>query len=92
MRGMIMDGRTVSYIIAVEYLLEETGTFFEGGYYDWEGSLVPAQPINLRTQGQYILELEDGRRGRIVIVRQRTIPEQPPVCWFTGHAGLREGS
>ena len=91
MRGMLLHGGTASYIVAVEYLLEESGPGFEGGNYNWEGSLVPAMPVSLSASTGYILELEDGRRGRVTIVRQRSVPEQPPVCWFSGHAGLGEG-
>ena len=90
MRGMLLHGHTASYLIAVEYLIEESGPGFEGGLYNWEGSLVPSMPITLSTSNGYILEQEDGRRGRINIVRQRANPEQPPLCWFRGHAGLAE--
>jgi len=89
MRGMLLNASTESYVIAVEYLIEETGVAFEGGNLNWEGSFVPSMPLQLNA-GAYILELEDGRRGRISIVQKRDLGEQGPLCWFSGHAGLGE--
>lgn len=86
---MLLNATTASYVIAVEYLIEETGPSFEGGNYNWEGSFVPSMPLRLNAAA-YILEQEDGRRGRVMIVRQRDVGEQGPICWFSGHAGLRE--
>ncbi len=87
MRGNLLNATTTSYIIAVEYIIQESGAYYEGGQYDWEGSFVPSLPLTLGASS-YILEQEDGRRGLIRIVRQRPIPEQPPICFFSGHAGL----
>jgi hypothetical protein len=90
MRGILLSASTVNYVIAVEYLIEETGVEFEGGNYHWEGSFVPSLPLRVNPGAAYVLELEDGRRGRITIVRQRDMGEQGPLCWFNGHAGLGE--
>lgn len=87
MRGMLLSGESAQYIVAVEYLLEESGSAYDGGQYDWEGSFVPTLPYSLNASG-YILELEDGRRGRISIVQRRVLPDQPSLFVFRGHAGV----
>ena len=87
MRGMLLKNESVEYIVAVEYLLDEFGEYFEGGYSQWEGSFVPAMPYALEASA-YILELEDGRRGRISIVQRHAMPDQPVIFRFRGQAGL----
>ena len=87
MRGMLLKSETVEYIVAVEYLVEESGEFYEGGLYQWEGTFVPGMPVSLSADS-YVLELEDGRRGRIAIFHRYAAPAQPTVYRFRGHAGL----
>ena len=89
MRGMLLNSETAQYIVAVEYLLEESGQLYEGGQYDWSGSFVPAMPVGLSASA-YLLELEDGRRGRISIFQRYGLPEGPSVHRFQGHAGVHQ--
>lgn len=89
MRGMLINGESLQYIVAVEYILEESGQPHNGGLSDWTGSFVPAMAYNL-TAPSYVLELEDGRRGRINIFQKFAIPDQPTVYRFQGHSGINQ--
>lgn len=89
MRGMLLNLETRGYLVAVEYLLQESGDYDNGGLSDWEGTFVPELPLAL-TAATYILELEDGRRGAIRVVERRQVagsPEAPTVYRFRGRAG-----
>lgn len=88
MRGMLLKHDAAEYIVAVEYLLEESGAYFEGGLRDWEGSFIPALPYRLDASA-YVLELEDGRRGSIAILQRYAVSDQPTIYRFRGQAGLR---
>lgn len=87
MRGMLLNGDSVQYIVAVEYILEESGVPHNGGLSDWAGSFVPSLPYNLNASS-YILELEDGRRGRIGILQKQGAGNQPAVYRFQGRSGV----
>ncbi|GEM_PF-3551484 len=90
MRGMLMHHENISYIIAVEYLLQESGMFDNGGLTDWEGTFVPDQGISA-SNSLFVLELEDGRRGRIQVtvrIQAPNSPEAPIMYRFRGTAGL----
>ncbi len=90
MRGMLMHNENVSYIVAVEYLLQESGMFDNGGLTDWEGTFVPEQRISASSV-LFVLELEDGRRGRIQVTVRHQAPDSPdaPIMHrFRGTAGL----
>lgn len=90
MRGNLLHIESFSHLVAVEYIVRETGEFDNGGLVDWEGTFVPDLPVRLN--GSYFgLELEDGRRGRIeVTVRHQApdSPEAPTMYRFKGRYGV----
>ncbi len=83
MRGNLLKNDTASYIVAVEYIVEESGAYYDGGLLDWEGTFIPDMPVTLSADN-FILELEDGRRGRITIVSKRAMEDRPTLFRFTG--------
>ncbi len=88
MRGMLMHRDPVSYLVAVEYLIRESGAFDNGGLTEWEGTFVPELPVTL-SGSAYVLELEDGRRGAIEVTARQQAPASPdaPVMYrFAGRA------
>lgn len=88
MRGMLMHREPVSYLVAVEYLVRESGAFDNGGLTEWEGTFVPDLPLTL-TGTAYVLELEDGRRGAIEVTAKQQSPNSPdaPVMYrFVGRS------
>lgn len=87
MRGNLLKNDTASFIVAVEYIIDESGHFYEGGLSEWEGTFIPELSLTLSGDA-FILELEDGRRGRILIMQRRVIPDQPTLFRFRGRAGV----
>lgn len=87
MRGMLLKAGSLEYIGAIEYLVQESGAYREGGQYDWEGSFIPQLPVNLGAAA-YVLEMEDGRRGYVEVVRRQAVGDDRTIYRFRGHAGV----
>lgn len=90
MRGNLLHGESWGFLVAVEYIVQESGAYDNGGLTEWEGTFVPDLPVNL-TASWFGLELEDGRRGRIEVTRRSQAPDSPeaPTMYrFRGRYGL----
>ncbi|MFC1892654.1 hypothetical protein ACFLYR_01270 [Chloroflexota bacterium] len=88
-RGKLYRANSVELVAAISYQLNEKPATEPTG---WWGECILTDSVGIRDNGRYIIELEDGRKGRCYLKKRvnRVVRGIPPryLYHFTGTGPL----